>query len=218
MSIVTQKCKRGLSNLSFHIIKEKARWYLKKRKLKFCGYGTYMKEDFNILSPENISLGNNTHFGKGCQICVFNEYQGKKNSFFQSFISIGNNVTVTDGCYISCVNRIEIGDGCLLGVNTFITDNYHGKNTYEELLIPPNLRELYSKGPVIIGKNVWTGRNVCIMPGINIGDNVIIGANAVVTHDIPSNCIVAGVPAKIIRKIEKHNGKNGEELLCKKKA
>lgn len=204
MRIVIQKSISVLSSLSFRRIKEKIRWNLKKRKMKFCGCGTYMGEGFNILSPEYISIGNNTHVGRECQICAFSQYNGKNNNYHPC-ISIGNNVTITDRCYISCANRIEIGDGCLFGLNTFITDNYHGNNTFEELSIPPNLRELYSKGAVIIGKNVWTGRNVCIMPGISIGDNAIIGANAVVTHDIPSNCIAVGVPARIIKKIEEEN-------------
>jgi len=56
-------------------------------------------------------------------------------------------------------------------------------------------------GKVIIGKNVWIGANVTILKDVNIGDNSIIGAGAVVTKDIPSNVIVGGVPAKIIKEI-----------------
>ena len=84
---------------------------------------------------------------------------------------------------------------------SIITDNFHGSNTLAELVIPADERKLYSKGPVIIGNNVWTGRNVCIMPGITIGDGAIIGANAVVTKDVPANSIVGGVPAEIIKTI-----------------
>lgn len=187
--------------MSLRRIFERFRWNIYKNKLGSCGQGTFMKEGFKLVSPRFVSFGSNTHFGRDCQVCAFDSYMGKKTGM-NPCISIGNNVTVTEHSYISCINRIEIGDGCLFGINTFITDNYHGKNTYQELLIPPNERELYSKGPVIIGKNVWVGRNVCIMPGVTIGDGAVIGANAVVTHDIPSCSIAVGVPAIVIKTIE----------------
>ena len=97
---------------------------------------------------------------------------------------------------------MTIGDGTLLGRGTFITDNSHGKNeSVEELRILPNNRELYSKGPVNIGRNVWTGTNVCIMPGVSIGDGAIIGANSVVTHDVPAESVAVGAPARVVRSL-----------------
>lgn len=54
--------------------------------------------------------------------------------------------------------------------------------------------------PIFIGNNVWIGENVCILPGVNVGSGCIIGANSVVNRDIPDNCIVAGVPTKVIKK------------------
>ena len=68
--------------------------------------------------------------------------------------------------------------------------------------IPPVERELISKGPVIIGNNVWIGRNVTIMSGVTVGDGAVIGANAVVTHDVPAYSIAVGCPAKVIRRIK----------------
>lgn len=58
----------------------------------------------------------------------------------------------------------------------------------------------YAK-PIKIGNNVWIGGNVCVLPGVTIGDNVVIGAGSVVTKDIPANCLVAGNPGKIIKKL-----------------
>ncbi|WP_443197883.1 DapH/DapD/GlmU-related protein [Pseudobutyrivibrio sp. OR37] len=65
----------------------------------------------------------------------------------------------------------------------------------------PNKRKIRSKGPVIIEKNAWIGRNVCIMPNVVIGEGSIVGANSVVTHDVPPYSIVGGVPARIIKEI-----------------
>ncbi len=97
----------------------------------------------------------------------------------------------------------SIGDYLLTGPNVLITDNSHGYNqTAEELSIAPNQRPLYSKREVHIGNNVWIGQNACILPGVTIGDGVIIAANSVVTHDIPAYSIAAGSPAKVIKHIE----------------
>ena len=61
-------------------------------------------------------------------------------------------------------------------------------------------RDLHSKGAVVIGKNVWIGDKVSILSGVTIGDNAVIGANSVVTKSVPEGCIVAGVPARVIKK------------------
>ena len=69
---------------------------------------------------------------------------------------------------------------------------------------PVGLREVISKGAVIIGKNVWIGDKATVLPGVTIGDSVIIGANSVVTKDIPAYSIVGGNPAKIIKTLQEN--------------
>ena len=68
--------------------------------------------------------------------------------------------------------------------------------------VPPARRKLDSKGPVMVGDNVWIGRCTTILSGVDIGDNCIIGANSVVTGDIPANCVAAGCPAKVIKRLD----------------
>ncbi|MCK7499235.1 MAG: hypothetical protein MZW92_58750 [Comamonadaceae bacterium] len=68
--------------------------------------------------------------------------------------------------------------------------------------MPPNLRPVVSKGPVIIEDEVWLGQGVVVLPNVRIGRSSIIGANAVVTHDIPPYSVAAGAPAKVIRTID----------------
>ena len=88
----------------------------------------------------------------------------------------------------------------MIASRVYISDHSHGNISSEDLKIPPAQRPLFSK-PVYIGKNVWIGEGSCILPGVTLGDNVIVGANAVVTHSFPNNCVIAGVPAQIIKKL-----------------
>lgn len=117
-------------------------------------------------------------------------------------LKIGKCANIGELNHITCINSIEIGDGLLTGKYVTITDNSHGDGSTQERLIPPYDRPLFSKGPVRIGNNVWIGDKATILPGVCIGDNVIIGANSVVTKDVPDYVVVVGNPARIIKKYE----------------
>lgn len=152
-------------------------------------------KNYSIISPDRISIGDNFYAEDNLKIQAWTSYQ---NQSFSPSIDIGSNVSMMENCHISCCNKITIGDGCLLGSNVFITDNFHGDNSRKQLLIPPINRPLDVRGEVKIGKNVWIGRNVCIMPGVSIGDYAVVGANAVVTRDVPASSVAAGVPARSV--------------------
>lgn len=96
---------------------------------------------------------------------------------------------------------IRLGNNVLTGKRILITDNSHGVFEEGMLDVPPILRPLNSKGGITIEDNVWIGEKASIMPGVHIGKGVIIACNAVVTKDIPPYCVVAGVPAKIVKKL-----------------
>lgn len=103
------------------------------------------------------------------------------------------NVTILD------VAPVHIGNYCMIGPNTLIT-------TVNHPLSPKGRREKLSQvKPVVIGNDVWIGGNCTILPGVTIGSNVVVAAGAVVTKDIPDNCLVAGVPAKKIKDLENDN-------------
>ena len=113
---------------------------------------------------------------------------------------IGDSVSIGAFNHITCTNRIVIGDGVLTGKFVTVTDNSHGNTDYDSLHIKPNDRDVVSKGPVVIGNNVWIGDKATILPGVTIGDGAIIAANAVVTKDVPAYSVAAGNPARIIKK------------------
>ncbi|WP_461206123.1 DapH/DapD/GlmU-related protein [Clostridium sp. DL1XJH146] len=116
---------------------------------------------------------------------------------------IGKNCKIGDCVHIAAGERVTIGDNCLMASKIYISDINHGDYSgvfeYSSPDVPPDKRPLYTK-PVSIGNNVWIGENVCILSGVNIGSGCIIGANCVVNRDVLDNCIVAGVPAKVMKR------------------
>lgn len=111
-------------------------------------------------------------------------------------IHVGENVFINAGCKFQDQGGIFIGDGALIGHNAMIATLNHEED-------PERRNDLYPQ-PVHIGKKVWLGSNVTILPGVSIGDNSIIGAGSIVTKNIPANVVAVGSPAKVLREI--HHG------------
>ena len=148
---------------------------------------------------KNISIGDYTTIHGTSILGCWTKYQ--KQSFPNASITIGNHCSIGEYNHITACNKITIGNGLLTGRYVIISDNSHGELSEDESEIIPVKRNLKSKGEVVIGNNVWLGDKVAVLSGVRIGNNVIVAANAVVTKDIPDNCVAAGVPAKIIKKI-----------------
>lgn len=108
-------------------------------------------------------------------------------------ITIGKKVFINACCNFQDQGGITIGDGSLIGHKAVLATLNHG-------IAPEDRGSLYPS-PIVIGKNVWLGASVTILPGVTIGDHAIIAAGAVVTSDVRANTIVAGVPAKEIRSL-----------------
>lgn len=106
-------------------------------------------------------------------------------------VHIGKNVIVMPGCLMMSAGGITIGDGTMIAANVQLISNNH--DLYE--------RQIITCKPIIIGKNVWIGAGATVLSGITIGDNAVIGAASVVTKDVPADCIVAGNPARFIKRI-----------------
>lgn len=107
----------------------------------------------------------------------------------------------SSGCYIQARNGIKIGNNLRMGPNVGLISSNHSLNDYDEWEVSQ---------PIQIGNNVWLGMGSIVMPGVNIGDNVVIGANAVVTKDIPPNSIAAGVPCRVVKVKPPYEGKQYE--------
>ncbi|WP_294578483.1 sugar O-acetyltransferase [uncultured Thomasclavelia sp.] len=111
-------------------------------------------------------------------------------------IVLGKNVFININCYFMDGGKITIGDNVFIGPSCgFYTAN-HALDFFSR-------NQGYEKAlPITIGDNCWFGANVTVLPGVTIGNGCVIGAGSVVSHDIPDNSLIAGVPAKVIKTID----------------
>jgi acetyltransferase-like isoleucine patch superfamily enzyme len=112
-------------------------------------------------------------------------------SEFGKNLTRGEEVFINQGCRFQDTGGITIGDGTLIGHGSTLTTLNHA--------VDPRRRADMTPAPVVIGRRVWLGASVTVVPGVTIGDGAIVGAGAVVTKDVPADAIVGGVPARLIR-------------------
>lgn len=151
---------------------------------------------------QEMNTADQTDFGRIAQIV--RELFGKSEGAFVnppfycdygSHIEVGRNFYANYNCTILDVARVRIGDNCLLGPGVSIYTAGHP-------LHPDTRNAGYEYGrEVIIGDNVWIGGSTVICPGVRIGDNAVIGAGSVVTHDLPAWSVAAGNPCRVIRTV-----------------
>ena len=164
-----------------------------------------------IINPHRIYIGNDASIGPGCLLMAVEEYNGVtpvddgKYALHQKFtpeLIIGNRFTSTGSLQISAHQKVVIEDDVMFAANVFISDGLHG---YENALVPYRYQEISKISPVIIKNGSWIGQNVVVLPGVTIGELSIVGANSVVTSDIPDRCIAVGSPARVIKKWNEKN-------------
>lgn len=164
--------------------------------LRHIGKNSFIRYKMRLLKGARyITVGHNSHFGVQAELTAWDTFGDDR---FTPSIEIGDNVSIGSYCHITAINRIVIGNGVLTGRWVTITDNSHGETDKETLDVLPVKRPLKSKGPVIIEDNVWIGDKATILPGVTIGRGSVIGANAVVSKDVPPYSIAVGNPIRII--------------------
>lgn len=164
--------------------------------------GLYMGSRSTIRGYRRIKIGNNVFFNDGVWIEALEQY-GEQT--FSPRIEIGNSVSFSKNVHLGCIDQILIGNGVLFGSQIYVSDHNHGCYVGEHQSHPdeaPAIRALSSSGAVIIEENVWVGDNVTILGPSTIGRGAIIAANSVVKGDVPSFSMVAGSPAKVVKKYD----------------
>ena len=177
-------------------------WKYKETRKLFTQCYCQVEKDFSVSFPYRIigaqymKIGESFSSLPGLRIECIDTYD---DQHFSPKLIIGDGVSFNYYCHVGCINKIVIGNHVMVGSYVLITDHSHGG--LERTSVPVAKRKLLSKGPVIIGDNVWIGEHACIMPGVTIGEGSIIGANAVVTHDVPPYSVAVGVPAKVVKQL-----------------
>ena len=120
---------------------------------------------------------------------------GTKIRCHEGVVSIGAKTVLGQECTISAYQHVSIGRECVIADRVMLIDFDHG---VVEVDRPIRLQGIY-KRDVRVGNNVWIGYGACILRGVTIGDNAIVGTSAVVTKDVPPNGVVAGIPARVVR-------------------
>jgi acetyltransferase-like isoleucine patch superfamily enzyme len=172
--------KYGVLLLRLAAWKLRLRGRLRLDGFAFIGPGCRLEVGPNAV----LELGRWSWLGHGCKIRC---HEGK--------VSFGAKSVMGQECTISAYQHVSIGRECVIADRVMMIDFDHGSVEVDR---PIRLQGIY-KRDVHVGNNVWIGYGACVLRGVRIGDNAIVGTNAVVTKDVEANAVVGGVPARVLR-------------------
>lgn len=178
---------RRLLSIPIHYVK----WLRARIVFSDFGFHSYADTFLRIQGGKNISIGDNVRINKQCWFAALPLTGSEK-----ARLTIDDGSVIGDFNHIWATKSIKIEKYVLTANHVYISDNLHGYEIIEEPIVKQPVIQL---DEVIIGEGSWIGENVCII-GASIGKHCTIGANAVVTKDIPDYCVAVGVPAKVIKR------------------
>lgn len=120
---------------------------------------------------------------------------GSKIRCHEGEVEIGAKTVIGQECTVSAYRRVAIGEQCVIADRAMFIDFDHGIVEVER---PIRRQGIYMRD-VEVGSNVWVGYGVCVLRGVRVGDNSVLGTSSVITADVPANAVVAGVPARVLR-------------------
>lgn len=183
-----------------HITMERLLLYLHKTLLVFFKRWSYNKFGARSIiispiktTPKYIYIGKNVFIYKNARIQGIRKYN---NTYYNPIIIFSDKVSVQQNLHLTCANCIRIGANTAIGANVTITDIHH---PYCDIMTPIEEHDIEVR-PVSIGEDSKIYNNTVILPGVTIGKHVTIGANSVVTKNIPDFCVAVGSPARIIKR------------------
>ncbi len=185
----------------FRSIYHSITWHYWSYRLGELGRGSRFEPQIIWHKPKGIAIGNNVIIKKRCRLEAINT--GKAPGVIH--LRIGDNTSFQQGCQLTAAQQVTIGKNVLIGSNVLITDNDH---IYDHPTKPASaIRELHT-APVIIEDGCWLGFACVILKGVTIGERAVIGANAVVTSDIPPYSVAVGAPARVVRRFKQQEHDN----------
>ena len=147
-----------------------------------------------ISSPQCISVGDRSWIGADALITPILEYADKR---YTPSISIGRDVYVGPKLYLAAISGVVIEDECVLSEQVYINDCSHGLRPDAGIIMS---QQLVHGGDVRIGKGCFLGYRVAVLPGVELGPYCVVGINSVVTRSFPAYSMLAGAPARLIKK------------------
>lgn len=162
-----------------------------KNKFKYFGKKSRVLFPLNLNGLKNITIGDGVFIAYKSWLAAVPLTGEKKCE-----LVIGNGASIGNFNHIYATKSIVIGENVITADKVYISDNLHG---YEDISIPIVHQQIKQIATVVIGDGSWLGENVCVI-GVKIGKNCVIGANSVVTKDVPDYCIVVGAPSYIIKR------------------
>jgi len=179
----------------------KKKWFLYpvaniKNRFLFGSYGkdVYIEPGVVINRPRFVHVGNHVRIKRNSSINLHPKDKKSK----EILLFIGDDVIISESCFISACNRIVIGESVGISPNVMIIDN---SRKLGDISRPSKEQEL-KIGEVRIGADSWIAYGACIMPNVTIGRHCIIGALSVVNRDIPSYSLAVGAPARVVKKFD----------------
>ncbi len=168
-----------------------------RNKFKKCGKWASFGKLNRIVGGQNITIGDYCSFGNNLRIEAISHYGGGR---FSPSIIIGNKVAINQNFHCTCASSIEIGNGTSITANCGVFDIIH---PYEDINVNPRDAMIESK-PIKIGKDCLIGMNSVILPGTQLGNHCVVGANSTVSGTYPDYCVIAGSPARIIKRFDEN--------------
>jgi acetyltransferase-like isoleucine patch superfamily enzyme len=168
--------------------------------------GRYLRRRLFTVAGWRWRTSGMVFFGRGLELQIgrrgrieFGRFvwigDGTKIRCHEGVVEIGDKTVFGQECTISAYQRVRIGEQCVIADRAMFIDFDHGITEVER---PIRVQGIY-KRDTIVGSNVWIGYGACVLRGVRVGDNSVIGTNSVVTKDVPANAVVGGVPAKVLR-------------------
>lgn len=171
-----------------------------RRHFRSFGRGAFLSPYSKVERMQYISIGDAATIMSGAWLAA---YEGQLPDGGKPQLIIGGRTYIGHRAVISCVNEVRIGREVTIGDNVQLADTTHKYQTPGVHILDQGL----AVGRLIIGDRAWIGRNCFIAHDLEIGEQAVVGANSVVTRSVPPFTVVAGSPAKVIKRLDRQSGK-----------